>query len=156
MSKEDDEEMPEWVDEAAPKWGDAGKSEDAYSDVSWMMMRMTSHFLNIVQPKLEERVSKYAHEYHTEAMKSDDFTIRQHDMYEDYVSIFESHMEVFQSEYSKIEFIDSLKIASLENSDGKDTMGSIFIAMLDNLSDFREFDMMMKEYWEEHKPTGHK
>jgi hypothetical protein len=65
-------------------------------------------------------------------------------------------MEAFQSEYSKIEFIDSLKIASLENSDGKDTMGSIFIAMLDSLSDFREFDMMMKEYWEEHKPTGHK
>jgi hypothetical protein len=81
MSKEDDEEMPEWVDEAAPEWGNAGKSEDANSDASWMMMRMTSHFLNIVQPKLEERVSKYAHEYHTEAMKSDDFTIRQHDMY---------------------------------------------------------------------------
>lgn len=136
-------------DEVIPEWSNEGESEDAKSEASWLMMRMTSHFLNFVQPSLDEFLLKYAKEYYEESVKLDDFTIRQYELYENYIEIFESNMGTFQSEYLKTEFIETLKIATFEKSDGKDTMGSMLITMLESLSNFREFDEMVKEFWEE-------
>lgn len=128
----ENEEIPEWADEKI--------SSDSVDndDTSFLMLRMGSHFLSIIQPKLEhffkQNVSAFFHSGTN--LGSSTHSLRQYDIYQEYTEIFETGMKAFLEEYSKKEIVDALKRANEKLDQGRESMGTIMLDLVSALSSF--------------------
>ena len=131
-NENENEEVPEWAD-------DKISSDSVDNDgTSFLMLRMGSHFLATIQPKLElffrQNVNAF---FHSGAnLGSSTHSLRQYDIYQEYTEIFEVGMKGFLEEYSKEEIVDALKRASEKLDQGRESMGTIMLDLISALSSF--------------------
>lgn len=147
----DDDKDPE----DDPSWsftgtGTAGDKFETDMDASWITMRMISHFMSVTHPDLEEYLLAQMDEYFActpdgpggGESKGGDYSTGQYEIYQKYCSIFEESMSDFSDEHSRAEIVQTLKAANKASESNHETMGTIFLDMLEALSDFKEFHTM--------------
>ena len=128
----DDDVMPEWADEKI--------TSDVVDvdDTSFLMLRMSSHFLSTILPRLEEFVRKNINRFFESGSNigTSAFSLLQYDLYQEYTEIFEQGMESFLKESSKEELVQALKRANEKESQGRESMGTIMLELISALSCF--------------------
>lgn len=133
--KADDNEKEE-----TPDWADEKISSDQVDtdDTSFLMLRMSSHFLSNIQPKLEHFFRQNVHAFFQSGKNQGTSThsLRQYDMFLEYTEIFEHGMKAFLEEYSKEDIVDALTRANEKLSMGKESMGTLMLDLISALSSF--------------------
>jgi len=127
-------------DDAVPEWADEKLSSDRVvaDDTSYLMMRMSSHFLSTTQPELESFAQSRLKNFFNSASNqgSSTHSLRQYDTYLEYTEIFERSMKSFLDESSKEEILEALKAANSKAKDGRESMGTIMLELISALSSF--------------------
>lgn len=126
--------------EAAPEWGDCEISADGPGDgdSAYFMFRLSSHFLSNVQPHLDDLVKSNLDMFVTSSrdIGSSTYSLKQYDVYNDYVKLFEKNMEGFTSKYSKDQLVEAVSRALNTTAMGKESMGTMVLDMIGAISSF--------------------
>ena len=149
---DDCDDKPDWADSTI-------EYENEQSDGgSYLMMRISSFYLSTVQPKLEDFLQKNVLDFHLDVDSSNlsSHSLRQYDIFQSYVQLFETLMDCVSSEYSTNELIDALKEAQLSSAAGKESMGTIMLDLLSAVSSFEDFELMMSEEFLLHSSNSRK
>lgn len=132
VDNNDDDVIPEWADDKIS----SGKVD--VDDTSFLMLRMSSHFLSAILPKLEDFVRCNVDNFFESGnnIGSSTHSIRQYQVYQEYTEIFEHGMKSFLEESSKEEIVEALKRANEKESQGRESMGTIMLELISALSCF--------------------
>ena len=122
--------------------GSRNSTDDAY-----IVLRMTSHFLEHVAPELES--FKEANKADFQAPREDDegtqYQLLQTEMYEQFSKIFEMGMADFieKSEYPMSDYSRILSKGLDDMKSNEDSMAYMFVELLQAVSDFEGFCKFM-------------
>mmetsp|Transcript_8989 Transcript_8989/g.11932 ORF Transcript_8989/g.11932 Transcript_8989/m.11932 type:complete len:153 (-) Transcript_8989:367-825(-) len=115
-----------------------------------IMERAVVYFLAEVQPELDNFTAEKAQLFEgisEEEVNGDDNKVEYYEVYQDFISIFEEKMGVFLSDkgYTTKQFISAVEDAIMEDKDGKESFGTVFVELMEAISGYPKFLNYMRE-----------